>query len=276
MELLWQILTASAFSEWVAVKWFINVCGGVIDTHPYTPKYVCMTLGGEFLHCSCVQIWCLSPQIFVWGWGRPAGNWKKLEQTPGAAAAVLPRALSWFGVWSHMRVVNASLKWMQLLMKFVSPHRGVKGTLCSSAWRNARESHWAQACLDSRGSVCSELASAALTAQHQSSLDPQHSTTVFKVRKTRHFRLWFYESRNIFFYNIFGNEVAPLKEAITFVKMRCVLSQTSETVFICHCIKSTLQLQKFQFSLGKIRLLMTFGAVNSWLKCYHTNVFDGV
>ncbi|NXP34383.1 MYLK3 kinase, partial [Leiothrix lutea] len=36
-------------------------------------------------------------------------------------------------------VVNTSLKWMQLLMKFVSPHRGVKGTLCSSAWRNARE-----------------------------------------------------------------------------------------------------------------------------------------
>ncbi|NWH86481.1 MYLK3 kinase, partial [Aegithalos caudatus] len=44
-----------------------------------------------------------------------------------------PRALSWFGV------VNASLKWRQLLMKFVSPHRGVKGTLCSPAWRNARE-----------------------------------------------------------------------------------------------------------------------------------------
>ncbi|NXO37364.1 MYLK3 kinase, partial [Locustella ochotensis] len=36
-------------------------------------------------------------------------------------------------------VVNSSLKWMQLLMKFVSPHRGVKGTLCSPAWRNARE-----------------------------------------------------------------------------------------------------------------------------------------
>ncbi|NWT55430.1 MYLK3 kinase, partial [Erythrocercus mccallii] len=37
-------------------------------------------------------------------------------------------------------VVNSSLKWMQLLMKFVSPHRGVKGTLCSPAWRNARKS----------------------------------------------------------------------------------------------------------------------------------------
>ncbi|NXR56615.1 MYLK3 kinase, partial [Hippolais icterina] len=36
-------------------------------------------------------------------------------------------------------VVNTSLKWMQLLMKFVSPHRGVRGTLCSPAWRNARE-----------------------------------------------------------------------------------------------------------------------------------------
>ncbi|NWW33618.1 MYLK3 kinase, partial [Panurus biarmicus] len=40
---------------------------------------------------------------------------------------------------SHKRVVNTSLKWMQLLMKFVSPHRGLKGTLCSPAWRNARE-----------------------------------------------------------------------------------------------------------------------------------------
>ncbi|NXQ24176.1 MYLK3 kinase, partial [Alaudala cheleensis] len=50
-----------------------------------------------------------------------------------------PRALLWFGVWSHMRVVNTSLKGVQLLMKFVNPHRGVKGTLCSPAWRNARE-----------------------------------------------------------------------------------------------------------------------------------------
>lgn len=77
----------------------------------------------------------------------------------------------------------------------------------------------------------------------------------------RHFRLLFCENRNIFFYNIFCNEVALPKEAITFVKMRYVLSQMSETVFICHCIKSTLQLQKFQFSLSEIRLLMTVGAV---------------
>lgn len=43
--------------------------------------------------------------------------------------------------------------------------------------------------------------------------------------------------------------------------MRHVLSQTSETLFICHCIKFILQLNQFQFSLGKIRLLMTVGAV---------------
>lgn len=43
--------------------------------------------------------------------------------------------------------------------------------------------------------------------------------------------------------------------------MRSVLSQTSEAGFICHCIKSPLQVHKFQFSLGKVRLLMTVGAV---------------
>ncbi|NXH63558.1 MYLK3 kinase, partial [Rhabdornis inornatus] len=43
------------------------------------------------------------------------------------------------GSGSHMRVVNTSLTWMQLLMKFVSPHSGIGGTLCSPAWRNARE-----------------------------------------------------------------------------------------------------------------------------------------
>ncbi|NWT98183.1 MYLK3 kinase, partial [Urocynchramus pylzowi] len=77
--------------------------------------------------------------------------------TPTNVCMTLAQALSWFGVWSHMRVVNTSLKWMQLLMKFVSPHRGIRGTLCSPAWRSAREPHRAQACLDSRGSVCSEL-----------------------------------------------------------------------------------------------------------------------
>ncbi|NWQ70244.1 MYLK3 kinase, partial [Neopipo cinnamomea] len=38
-----------------------------------------------------------------------------------------------------------------------SPCRSVKRTLCSPAWRNAQESCWVQACLDSRGRVCSEL-----------------------------------------------------------------------------------------------------------------------
>ncbi|NWR29417.1 MYLK3 kinase, partial [Tachuris rubrigastra] len=41
----------------------------------------------------------------------------------------------------------------------VLPWRLVKRTLCSPAWRNARESCWVQACLDSRGHVCSELCS---------------------------------------------------------------------------------------------------------------------
>lgn len=99
------------------------------------------------------------------------------------------------------------------------------------------------------------------SCSQQSSLDPQHSTRVLKMQKMRHFRLLFYQSRNVFFHNIFCNEVAPPKEAITFVKTRYVLSQTSETLFICYCIKSTLQLLKFQFSLGKTRLLMTLGAV---------------
>lgn len=76
----------------------------------------------------------------------------------------------------------------------------------------------------------------------------------------RHFRLLFYKSRNIFFYNIFCNEVAPPKEAITFENEIHSLPDI-RTVFICHCIKSTLQLHKFQFSLGKIRLLMMVGAV---------------
>ncbi|NWU64029.1 MYLK3 kinase, partial [Pterocles burchelli] len=40
-------------------------------------------------------------------------------------------------------------------MKSVSPHRSVKRTLCSPAWRKAQESCPAQACLDS--SVCPEL-----------------------------------------------------------------------------------------------------------------------
>ncbi|NXP28242.1 MYLK3 kinase, partial [Scytalopus superciliaris] len=38
-----------------------------------------------------------------------------------------------------LQVVNTSLKWMQLLMKFMSPLRSVKRTLCSPAWRNAHE-----------------------------------------------------------------------------------------------------------------------------------------
>ncbi|NWI23508.1 MYLK3 kinase, partial [Sula dactylatra] len=38
-----------------------------------------------------------------------------------------------------------------------SPRRSVKRTLCSPAWRNAQESCRVQACLDSSGSVCSEL-----------------------------------------------------------------------------------------------------------------------
>ncbi|NWY55710.1 MYLK3 kinase, partial [Chionis minor] len=41
----------------------------------------------------------------------------------------------------------------------VSACRSVKRTLCSSAWRNAQESCRARACLDSSGSVCSELRS---------------------------------------------------------------------------------------------------------------------
>ncbi|NXM02229.1 MYLK3 kinase, partial [Tyrannus savana] len=57
-------------------------------------------------------------------------------------------------VKSH-RVVNTSLKWMQLSMKFVKPSRSVKRTLCSPAWRNAQESCWIQACLVRRGRVCS-------------------------------------------------------------------------------------------------------------------------
>ncbi|NXJ88764.1 MYLK3 kinase, partial [Corythaixoides concolor] len=39
----------------------------------------------------------------------------------------------------------------------VSPHRSVKRTPCSPAWRNAQESCRVQACLDSSGSVCLEL-----------------------------------------------------------------------------------------------------------------------
>ncbi|NXN44209.1 MYLK3 kinase, partial [Rhinoptilus africanus] len=39
----------------------------------------------------------------------------------------------------------------------VTPWRSVKRTLCSSAWRKAQESCRVQACLDSSGSVCSEL-----------------------------------------------------------------------------------------------------------------------
>ncbi|NXR82133.1 MYLK3 kinase, partial [Pycnonotus jocosus] len=41
----------------------------------------------------------------------------------------------------HVLECEASLKWMQLLMKFVSPHRAVTGTLCSPVWRNARDVH---------------------------------------------------------------------------------------------------------------------------------------
>ncbi|NXS45931.1 MYLK3 kinase, partial [Balaeniceps rex] len=43
------------------------------------------------------------------------------------------------------------------LVASVSPHRSVKRTLCSPPWRNAQESCRVQACLDSSGSVCSEL-----------------------------------------------------------------------------------------------------------------------
>ncbi|NXS91450.1 MYLK3 kinase, partial [Jacana jacana] len=59
-------------------------------------------------------------------------------------------------VYFHLKTC-VSLKQMQLLMKSVSPHRSVKRTLCSSAWRNAQESCRVQACLDSSGGVCSEL-----------------------------------------------------------------------------------------------------------------------
>ncbi|NXI19814.1 MYLK3 kinase, partial [Irena cyanogastra] len=77
----------------------------------------------------------------------PAPSAASREAVPSSSRAISDtgcevthtRALSWFGVGSHRRVVKASLKWMQLLMKFVSPHRGVRGTLCSPAWRNARE-----------------------------------------------------------------------------------------------------------------------------------------
>lgn len=140
----------------------------MIDTHPYTPTTVCMT--PLFMCTNLVS----EPQHLVWEWGRPAGSWK-------AEAGVNPRGSCRPG---HCRGLEceASLKWIQLLMKFVSPHRGVTGTLCPPVWRNARESHWVEACLDSRGSVCSELVQLLTaeqlrsTAQHQGVKDAENET----------------------------------------------------------------------------------------------------
>ncbi|NWZ80509.1 MYLK3 kinase, partial [Poecile atricapillus] len=91
---------------------------------------------------------------------KPGKNENKPAAPSAASREAVPstsRAISDTGCEvTHTRVVNASLKWMQLLMKFVSPHRGVKGTLCSPAWRSARESHCIWACLDSRGSMAKE------------------------------------------------------------------------------------------------------------------------
>ncbi|NXG43296.1 MYLK3 kinase, partial [Psilopogon haemacephalus] len=53
-----------------------------------------------------------------------------------------------FCMLSPMRVVNACLKRIQLLMKSVSPHRNIKRTLCLPSGRDAQESCGVRACLE--------------------------------------------------------------------------------------------------------------------------------
>ncbi|NXK33455.1 MYLK3 kinase, partial [Piprites chloris] len=65
-----------------------------------------------------------------------------------------------FRLWlvSHRHCASAAAVGPSQLPAGVLPWRlSVKRTLCSPAWRNAQESCWVQACLDSRGSVCSDL-----------------------------------------------------------------------------------------------------------------------
>ncbi|NXT94416.1 MYLK3 kinase, partial [Anhinga rufa] len=74
-------------------------------------------------------------------------------------AGALPPRLCLYCTWRMAQGVCEGLE-EQLPLPLGSqccPRRSVKRTLCSPAWRNAQESCRVQACLDSSGSVCSEL-----------------------------------------------------------------------------------------------------------------------